>query len=721
MLCAAVFQSWQSRHLSTEFQESQYIFRALLGILLVTFIGVPVLIIAQDNTNSHLFVSSAIIFVTCLLILLLIFVPKIQYEITRKSTRRGITQISGLDFSAANTDGSSLRRGSMPESALLAGVSFASNTDDDCESSDSGEQIYSTKTQTQLVSEVTTLKKYIRVLKNRQEVANVAFSPNNGNDEDDSDNRGRRPLVHFAMSDQNADEDDEVDCIEGSSSFIKEVPNERTEEMKQDEMKMRPSPTIPMMEKVNDRFVLSVILSFLTETEGTSLLMCRKMWTKKILPIFRLPTDNESDQTKHRHRFIEYPVPDATTRLDRINTRKWRKKYNQFSVQQQRQFHNMGIGDLAKQEWIERALQASTLEECKHGDFISAESYSVPSLLQFWSPKLERSLLQSAPQQSPLFKPGITLLASYPRSGNTYVRSLLESITGFVTLSDTRADRPLSIALANQHGLVGEGLAQAPICKTHWPERMGCCKYKASRVILLVRNPYDVIDSYWHLNATNTHTKKVTPQVYKDHQAMFQALVRNEVHVWSEFLEFYQQQSVPVLLVRYEDLILNPQREMRQMLEFCTPTDWWQPRFQAVLGKEESPHWSHGYQSCNSTSTVPSFGRSLSSGIYHPELLEDLHSKMGALDPHGWIERLGYSIWTPDEKFPNNLECFDLQVPGRDKVATSTTETLAINDNIAMELRPRDSPYGRNFRNWRRQHTKDDQEPFPTVNFETKM
>jgi Sulfotransferase domain len=454
------------------------------------------------------------------------------------------------------------------------------------------------------------------------------------------------------------------------------------------------------MDRLYDRYVLSVILSFLTETEGTSLLICRKTWATRILPIFRLPQENKGNNqhpTKFRHWFIEYPVPDATTRLERLNTCKWRKKYKKMSPLQQQQYHNKSTKEMAKQEWISRHSK-STINNIHDEHVVSS-----PPLLQFWSPVLERSLQQ----QKSLFQPGITLLASYPRSGNTYVRSLLESITGFVTLSDTRADRPLSMALANHHGLVGEGRCGGPICKTHWPERMGCAPYKASRVILLVRNPYDAIDSYWHLNATNTHTQKVTPQVYQDHQALFQALTRNEMHVWSAFLDFYWQQrnNVPVLLVRYEDLMLHPQGELERILKFCTPHNWWHSQLQAVLATQ---HHQLGYQSVNAATS--SVGRSLKSGIYQAKLLQELHEKMDVLDPNHWMDSLGYS----QDCFPNNLTTGLPPLPQPKSVPPKTT-LLPVNDSIAKELRPRDSPFGRNMRNWRRQHTKDDEEPFPTT------
>ena len=95
---------------------------------------------------------------------------------------------------------------------------------------------------------------------------------------------------------------------------------------------------------------------------------------------------------------------------------------------------------------------------------------------------------------------------SYPRSGNSMLRGLLERVTGVVTGSDTRPDRVLSRSLLRK-GLRGEGVVdwRAWVVKTHWPERYGYRHFHAHRVILLVRNPFDAINSYFNMGLTNTH------------------------------------------------------------------------------------------------------------------------------------------------------------------------------------------------------------------------
>ena len=76
-LIVATIQAYQARNMSTELHESSYIFIAMALILLVSFIGVPVLFIARDNTQAYYFVTAGLVFVVCSSILLLIFVPKV--------------------------------------------------------------------------------------------------------------------------------------------------------------------------------------------------------------------------------------------------------------------------------------------------------------------------------------------------------------------------------------------------------------------------------------------------------------------------------------------------------------------------------------------------------------------------------------------------------------------------------------------------------------------
>lgn len=104
ILLLSAYQSYKARNLSTEFAESKYIFRALLCILLVAFVGTPVLILAKSSPDSTTFVVAAMNFVICLSILLFIFVPKIAFarKAKRKSDRN--VRVTGLTDTARRSD-----------------------------------------------------------------------------------------------------------------------------------------------------------------------------------------------------------------------------------------------------------------------------------------------------------------------------------------------------------------------------------------------------------------------------------------------------------------------------------------------------------------------------------------------------------------------------------------------------------------------------------------
>lgn len=105
-------------------------------------------------------------------------------------------------------------------------------------------------------------------------------------------------------------------------------------------------------------------------------------------------------------------------------------------------------------------------------------------------------------------------LVSYPRSGNSFMRKVLEQETGIVTGSDSRPNRTLAASLL-KFGYLGEGITDQSvwIVKSHFPERLGYVAFPVNRVILLVRNPFDAIQSYFHMGMTNTHDKNLSAAV----------------------------------------------------------------------------------------------------------------------------------------------------------------------------------------------------------------
>ncbi len=107
------------------------------------------------------------------------------------------------------------------------------------------------------------------------------------------------------------------------------------------------------------------------------------------------------------------------------------------------------------------------------------------------------------------------MLVSYPRSGNTFLRRLLEEATGVITGSDMAPLRFLAQNLT-AYGLQGEGVVddRVHIIKTHWPERKGWRRFSTRRVIILVRNPFHAIESYFHLCLTNSYEESLRGDVF---------------------------------------------------------------------------------------------------------------------------------------------------------------------------------------------------------------
>jgi hypothetical protein len=101
-------------------------------------------------------------------------------------------------------------------------------------------------------------------------------------------------------------------------------------------------------------------------------------------------------------------------------------------------------------------------------------------------------------------------LASYPRSGNTLIRSYIEKITGVITGSDHNTHLKLNRDLF-ELGMAGEGVIDDTVwvVKTHYPERIGHSPLRINKCILLVRSPIDCIWSFFNMMCTQSHTQSI--------------------------------------------------------------------------------------------------------------------------------------------------------------------------------------------------------------------
>ena len=424
--------------------------------------------------------------------------------------------------------------------------------------------------------------------------------------------------------------------------------------------------------------LLSKILSFCNEVDGTcTLITCRKLY--RHLTVFRIDdtcslflNGNGNDpmltqelmvgrlnskDNKFRHCFREITVTDPLALLYRLNTRRAyvRKKLHLDELQ------------LNSKEMIPLHLQSLSFK------------YKAKGKTKF-----------------------PVLLASYPRCGNSLLRTLIEKVSGVVTGSDTRADRTLSKALSHQHNLVGEGVVSSDLIdlvKTHWPERRGWTAFKAQKIILLVRNPWDAMDSYFNMMLTNTHTKTLSDDVYQKYAVFYEELVLAEIDTWARFYRGYlklaRAEQLSLLLIRYEDLLEDKVGEMTKIIQFIYPDDDLDLPLQK-LNDENNVSRQGSYKPRGSKRVGKSFRR------YSSEIVKVIESIGNPL-----LSRLGYGM----DNMTNNAGDWetDLQM----KYANGNQNSI-FNVNIGKELRANDK-FGRDLTSWRKNQTKDDQEPLQTT------
>jgi len=139
--------------------------------------------------------------------------------------------------------------------------------------------------------------------------------------------------------------------------------------------------------------------------------------------------------------------------------------------------------------------------------------------------------------------PRRTALASFPRSGNTWLRYLIELATGQESGS-VYDDRILP---RGREGIV---------IKTHL-----CNRNDFDRAIHLVRNPFDAIESYFHWKQ----------DVQGDANVAWPKHVQDAAHEWREHTLHWMHgpgSEREVHHLRYEDLRAGPQRELKGVLEW---------------------------------------------------------------------------------------------------------------------------------------------------------
>ena len=155
----------------------------------------------------------------------------------------------------------------------------------------------------------------------------------------------------------------------------------------------------------------------------------------------------------------------------------------------------------------------------------------------------------------------VRALVSYPGSGNTWIRYLVEAATGVFTGS---IFNDKSILRAGHHGETRDPRDGSTILQKSHHRALYVRQYSkfgpawrrqhvalfGGRGVLVIRNPYKAILSYWNFKRTKSHTKTVAAETLQSPE--FQEFVRVGAERWLELIQDWLEFSTDCHVIFYE-------------------------------------------------------------------------------------------------------------------------------------------------------------------------
>ena len=157
-----------------------------------------------------------------------------------------------------------------------------------------------------------------------------------------------------------------------------------------------------------------------------------------------------------------------------------------------------------------------------------------------------------------------TFIVSYPKSGNTWIRFLIANLAN--------PERPASFANINELVPDPEALSKRQMAAMPRPRIIKSHQYfdpRFPRVIYLVRDPRDVALSFYHFQRKGRQIADDYP--VKDFVRLYVKGDITNYGSWGENVASWlatRHGSPDFLLVRYEDLMEDPERESLRIAEF---------------------------------------------------------------------------------------------------------------------------------------------------------
>ncbi|KAK6181148.1 hypothetical protein SNE40_009073 [Patella caerulea] len=150
----------------------------------------------------------------------------------------------------------------------------------------------------------------------------------------------------------------------------------------------------------------------------------------------------------------------------------------------------------------------------------------------------------------------LTALASYPGSGNSWTRHLLQKSTGIYTGSVGRERFMIN------NGYRGEGVKNGSVIviKTHRSRNQS---EVFERAVLLMRNPFEAHWSYFNLMSSRSHTRIVDKGRFCTRYTKSKG-----TDSWKRFYINWLQFKGDLFISFYDELLQNKENKLRELLAF---------------------------------------------------------------------------------------------------------------------------------------------------------
>lgn len=67
---------------------------------------------------------------------------------------------------------------------------------------------------------------------------------------------------------------------------------------------------------------------------------------------------------------------------------------------------------------------------------------------------------------------------------------------------------------------------------------------------------------------TGSHNRSICDNDYKAFYRHWGEFIEQDITVWKDFHEFWINAKIPVYIIRYEDIVANPEPTLKGLLEF---------------------------------------------------------------------------------------------------------------------------------------------------------